>query len=90
MSTEAKGAFPPERAHLPHTILYVPFNASSRGQWTLRRNADLVGQFPTRDEAMRHALALTAALRTQQGQAVDIKVEDESGLWHVTDGSADR
>lgn len=50
---------------------------------------DLVGQFPTRDEAMRHALALTAAIRNQQGQAVDIKVEDESGLWHVTDGSAE-
>lgn len=73
---------------MQRTILYVPFNASSRGQWTLRRNADLVGQFPTRDEAMRHALALTAAIRNQQGQDVDIKVEDEAGIWHLTDGRA--
>jgi len=73
---------------LQHTTLYVPFNASSRGQWSLRRNADLVGQFPTRDEAMRHAVALTAAIRNQQGHDVDIKVEDESGLWHIADGGS--
>lgn len=73
---------------MQRTILYVPFNASSRGQWTLRRNAELVGQFPTRDEAMRHALALTAAIRNQQGQQVDIKVEDESGIWHFTNVDA--
>jgi len=73
---------------LQHTILYVPFNASARGQWTLRRNADLVGQFPTRDEAMRQALALTAAIRNQQGHTVDIKVEDESGIWHVANADA--
>ncbi|NID14816.1 hypothetical protein [Luteibacter yeojuensis] len=66
-------------------ILYVPFNASSRGQWTLRRNAELVGQFPTRDEAIRHALALTAAMRNQQGQPAEIKVEDESGVWRLAD-----
>lgn len=74
---------------MQRTILYVPFNASSRGQWSLRRNADLVGQFPTRDEAIRHALALTAAIRNQQGQSVDIKVEDESGVWRLANTDAD-
>jgi len=68
---------------LQRTILYVPFNASARGQWSLRRNAELVGQFPTRDEAMRHALALATAIRNQ-GHTVEIKVEDESGVWGVT------
>jgi hypothetical protein len=68
---------------LQRTILYVPFNASSRGQWTLRRNADLVGQYATRDEAMRHALALTTAIQAQAGHEVEIKVEDESGVWHI-------
>lgn len=71
---------------MQRTTLYVPFNASSRGQWSLRRNAELVGQFPTRDEAMRHALALTAAIQHQQGQQVDIKVEDESGVWRLASG----
>jgi hypothetical protein len=70
---------------LQRTILYVPFNASSRGQWTLRRNAELVGQFSTRDEAIRHALTLTAAIRNQPGHSVEIKVEDESGTWRVAD-----
>ena len=68
---------------MQRTTLYVPFNASSRGQWALRRNAELVGQFPTRDEAIRQALVLTAAIRNQQGQEADIKVEDESGVWRL-------
>jgi hypothetical protein len=72
---------------LQRTILYVPFNASAHGQWTLRRNAELVGQFPTRDDAMRHAVALTVAIRNHGGQAVDIKVEDESGAWRVADAA---
>ena len=70
---------------LQRTILYVPFNASAHGQWTLRRNADLVGQFPTRDEAMRQAMAMTVAIRNRPDQAVDIKVEDENGAWRVAD-----
>lgn len=70
---------------MQRTILYVPFNASSRGQWTLRRNADVVGQFSTRDEAIRHALTLIAAIRHQPGHSVEIKVEDESGIWRVAD-----
>ncbi|SFW26922.1 MULTISPECIES: hypothetical protein [Luteibacter] len=74
---------------MQRTILYVPFNASSRGQWSLRRNADLVGQFATRDEAMRHALALTAAIRHQAGHAVEIKVEDEAGAWHLAPAGTD-
>jgi hypothetical protein len=73
---------------LQRTTLYVPFNASSRGQWSLRRNAELVGQFSTREEAMRHALALTAAIQQQQGQQVDIKVEDESGVWRLASADA--
>ena len=74
-----------EPANLQRTTLYVPFNASTRGSWSLRRNADMVGQYPTFDDALRHARALTVALRTQQGQVVDIKVEDEAGLWHPAD-----
>lgn len=70
---------------MPHITLYVPFNASSRGPWILRRNADLVGHYPTREDAMRHAASLTAALRAQSGQVVDIKVEDESGCWQAAD-----
>ena len=77
-----------ERPSLQRTTLYVPFNASSRGQWTLRRNAEFVGQFPTRDEAIRQALALTAAIRNQQGLEVDIKVEDESGIWRLANADA--
>ncbi|HXP01537.1 MAG TPA: hypothetical protein VN813_13630 [Luteibacter sp.] len=73
---------------MQRTTLYVPFNASSRGQWSLRRNAELVGQFSTREEAMRHALALTAAIQQQQGQQVDIKVEDESGVWRLASADA--
>ena len=74
---------------MQRTTLYVPFNASSRGQWSLRRNAELVGQYPTRDEAMRHALALTAAIQTQKGQVVDIKVEDETGVWRLASPDPD-
>lgn len=70
---------------MQHTTLYVPFNASSRGPWILRRNAELVGQYPTREDALRHAVSLTAALRAQSGQEVDIKVEDESGRWQAAD-----
>lgn len=69
-----------------HTTLYLPFNASPRGQWTVRRNADLVGQFPTREDALRHARALTAAMRTQSGHTVDIKIEDELGNWTLASG----
>ncbi|HVI56162.1 MAG TPA: hypothetical protein VM621_14055 [Luteibacter sp.] len=71
---------------MQHTILYVPFNASAHGQWTLRRNAELVGQFPTRDDAMRHALALIASIRNLPGQEASIKVEDEDGAWRLADG----
>lgn len=71
---------------MQRTILYVPFNASAHGQWTLRRNAELVGQFATRDDAMRHALALTSAIQNLPGQEVAIKVEDEAGNWRVADG----
>lgn len=70
---------------MQHTTLYVPFNASSRGPWILRRNAELVGQYPTREDALRHAVSLTAALRAQSGQEVDIKIEDESGRWQAAD-----
>ncbi|WP_448097439.1 hypothetical protein [Luteibacter yeojuensis] len=73
---------------MQRTTLYVPFNASSRGQWSLRRNAELVGQFPTREEALRHAAALAAAIRAQQGQPAQIKVEDEAGLWSPADMDA--
>lgn len=72
---------------MQRTILYVPFNASAHGQWTLRRNADLVGQFPTRDDAMRHALALTLSIQNLPGQEAAIKVEDESGVWRLADGT---
>lgn len=71
-----------EPATLQRTTLYVPFNASTRGSWSLRRNADMVGQYPTFDDALRHARALTVALKAQQNQVVDIKIEDEAGLWH--------
>jgi hypothetical protein len=71
---------------LQRTILYVPFNASAHGQWTLRRNADLVGQFPTRDDAMRHALALIASIQNLPGHEAAIKVEDEDGAWRLADG----
>ena len=74
-----------ERTILQRTTLYVPFNASTRGPWILRRNADLVGQYPTREDALRHAVSLTAALRAQPGQSVDIKVEDESGNWKAAE-----
>ncbi|SDF45862.1 hypothetical protein SAMN05660880_00146 [Luteibacter sp. 22Crub2.1] len=70
---------------LQHTTLYVPFNASTRGPWILRRNAELVGQYPTREDALRHAVSLTAALRAQSGQQVDIKIEDESGRWQAAE-----
>jgi hypothetical protein len=71
---------------LQRTILYVPFNASAHGQWTLRRNAELVGQFATRDDAMRHALTLTSSIQNLPGHEVAIKVEDEAGIWRVADG----
>jgi hypothetical protein len=66
---------------LQQTTLYVPFNASTRSPWILRRNAELVGQYATREEALRHAVNLTATLRAQSGHVVDIKVEDEAGHW---------
>jgi hypothetical protein len=77
-----------ELATLQRTTLYVPFNASTRGSWSLRRNAEMVGQYPTFDDALRHARALTVALKAQQGQVVDIKVEDEAGLWHPAEESS--
>jgi hypothetical protein len=76
----------PAESSLQRTILYVPFNASAHGQWTLRRNAELVGQFPTRDDAMRHALALTASIQNLPGHEAAIKVEDEDGAWRLADG----
>lgn len=62
-------------------ILYLPYNAAPRGQWIVRRNADLVGQFPSRDEAFSHARALVNAIRAQPGNEADLKVEDENGNW---------
>jgi len=70
---------------LQRTILYVPFNASAHGRWTLRRNTELVGEFATREEAVRHALALTASIQNLPGQETAIKVEDEAGVWRVAD-----
>jgi hypothetical protein len=68
---------------LQRTTLYVPFNTSSRGPWILRRDAALVGQYPTREDAVQKARSMTAALRAQPGQMVDIKIEDESGIWQA-------
>ncbi|MGA7438110.1 MAG: DUF2188 domain-containing protein [Luteibacter sp.] len=62
-------------------ILYLPYNAAPRGQWMVRRNSDLAGQFATREEALRHASRLVAAIRSQPGQDADIKIEDENGNW---------
>jgi hypothetical protein len=81
----ATGLHPVEPS-LQRTILYVPFNASAHGQWTLHRNAELVGQFPTRDDVMRHALALTASIQNLPGHEAAIKVEDEDGAWRLADG----
>jgi hypothetical protein len=66
---------------LARIILYLPYNAAPRGQWIVRRNADLVGQFPSRDEAFGHARALVNAIRAQPGNEADLKVEDENGNW---------
>jgi hypothetical protein len=63
------------------TVLYVPYNASAHGQWTLRRGSTLVGSFATRADAMRQALSMAGALRNQQGSTVELRVEDESGVW---------
>jgi hypothetical protein len=63
------------------TVLYVPYNASAHGQWTLRRGAVLVGSYPTRADAMRQALSMAGAIRTQKGGSVELRVEDESGVW---------
>ncbi|QWT21447.1 hypothetical protein KPL74_05445 [Bacillus sp. NP157] len=68
---------------MARTTLYLPFNAAPRGQWIVRRNYDLVGQFPTQDEALRHAHALLTVIRAQPGQDAEIKVEDERGLWRL-------
>ena len=73
---------------MPHTTLYLPFTTSPRGSWNVRRNADLVGQFATRDEAMRHALSLVESIGAHVGEPVELKVEDEDGTWHLADVSA--
>lgn len=62
-------------------ILYLPYNAAPRGQWIVRRNSDLAGQFATREEAHSHAHRLLDAIRAQPGQDAEIKVEDENGNW---------
>ena len=67
------------------TVLYVPYNASAHGQWTLRRGSTLVGSYSTRAEAMRQALSMAGAIRNQKGLDVDLRVEDESGLWSTID-----
>lgn len=68
-------------ARLVRIILYLPYNAAPRGQWIVRRNSDLAGQFASREEAYRHAHRLLAAIRAQPGHDADIKVEDENGNW---------
>jgi hypothetical protein len=70
-------------ALLVRTILYLPYNAAPRGQWIVRRNADLAGQFATREEAYRHARQLLAAIQSQPGHDGGIKVEDENGNWRL-------
>jgi hypothetical protein len=67
------------------TVLYVPYNASAHGHWTLRRGSTLVGSYPTRVEAMRQALQMAAAIRNQKGLEVELRVEDESGVWATVD-----
>ena len=66
-------------------ILYLPYNTAPRGQWIVRRNADLVGQFATREEAVQHARRLFTGIRAQPGLDAEIKIEDENGHWHVDD-----
>ena len=67
------------------TVLYVPYNASAHGQWTLRRGSSLVGVYATRADAMRQALQMAGAIRSQKGLEVDLRVEDESGVWATVD-----
>jgi hypothetical protein len=69
------------RSYPVRIIFYLPYNAAPRGQWIVRRNADLVGQFASQDEALRHAHQLVASIRAQPGQDAEIKVEDENGNW---------
>ncbi|MBB3228051.1 surfactin synthase thioesterase subunit [Luteibacter sp. Sphag1AF] len=68
------------------TILYVPFNSSARGQWTLRRGAELVGHYATREEALMHATALSCSIKKQMGQDAEIRIEDELGAWRAHRG----
>ncbi|GAA0911808.1 hypothetical protein KR767_18010 [Luteibacter anthropi] len=70
---------------MQRTTLYLPFTTSPRGVWNVRRNADIIGQFPTRDEAMRHALSMIESITVHGGQPVDLKVEDEDGTWHLAE-----
>jgi hypothetical protein len=70
------------------TILYVPYNASPHGQWTVRRNAEIVGVYKNRADAVQHALTLVAAIRGQKGSAAELRVEDESGVWRVVNAGA--
>lgn len=63
------------------TVLYVPYNASAHGQWMLRRGSTLVGAYATRADAMRQALQMVGAIRNQKGVDVELRVEDESGVW---------
>ncbi|UPG87986.1 DUF2188 domain-containing protein [Luteibacter aegosomaticola] len=70
---------------LVRIILYLPYNAAPRGQWIVRRNADLAGQFATREDAFRHARQLLAAIRAQPGHHADLKIEDENGNWRYSE-----
>jgi hypothetical protein len=70
------------------TMLYVPYNASPHGQWTVRRGAEVVGTYKTRADAVRHALMLASVVRAQLGGTAELRVEDESGVWRVVNAGA--
>lgn len=70
-------------------IFYLPYNASPRGQWIVRRNADLAGQFATRDEALTHAHLMVGAFRALPGNEAELKIEDENGNWRLDAASSE-
>lgn len=40
-----------------------------------------MGAYATRADAMRQALQMVGAIRNQKGVDVELRVEDESGVW---------
>lgn len=78
-----------EARDLGDTItLYLPQASGGPAPFKVFQDRQPVGEFPTRDESLRFAMALAETIGRSRRVPVRVRSEDEAGLWQSIEAPA--